>query len=519
MKNLTSTVYLFVFFFCSADLTQAQSTRLDVVGHSKISGNLELRHMDDETTLHIGKNAGINTDFSTPPIHNSFTGFGAGQNNTMGTHNSFFGSHAGINNESGSYNSAFGVDANVGIDGTYNSSFGAFAGLQLTIGNYNSFFGSYAGLFTSSGGENSFFGAKTGEANTTGHANSFFGYISGEQNINGIGNSFFGHGSGQANTEGNENVFIGATSGVNNTTGSGNTFIGQGVGNGNVTGNNNTYLGKGATQATEDNVLNEAIAIGYMAKVDCSNCAVIGGTGAQAVKVGIGIDSPEVKLHIGGGGSSQILLENGGDILWENSSGAYKAVLSLHTDNNVYLDATTNATSDLIFRTGTGLDRRMRILDNGNVGIGTDAPGYKLQVGELADGSEARANAWNTLSDERWKTQLRPIKQPVEKLLSLNGYYYYWKDGKDKSRQVGLSAQEVERVLPEVVSTDGEGYKSIDYGKLSALLIEAMKDQQNSMVDQQLVIATQQEQIKELQAQMAEVKRLLKADVESSSED
>jgi len=47
--------------------------------------------------------------------------------------------------------------------------------------------------------------------------------------------------------------------------------------------------------------------------------------------------------------------------------------------------------------------------------------------------------------------------------------------------QMGLIAQDVERIIPEVVDTDGDGYKSIQYGKISALLIEAIKAQQKEI--------------------------------------
>jgi len=71
----------------------------------------------------------------------------------------------------------------------------------------------------------------------------------------------------------------------------------------------------------------------------------------------------------------------------------------------------------------------------------------------------------------------------MEKLSLVNGYYYYWKKGSDKSRQVGLMAQEVESVLPEVVSTDTQGYKSMDYANIVALLVAAVKEQQSEIDD------------------------------------
>ncbi len=119
---------------------------------------------------------------------------------------------------------------------------------------------------------------------------------------------------------------------------------------------------------------------------------------------------------------------------------------------------------------------KMTILgSNGNVGIGTTNPTQKLQVGFSGDGSVAIANAWNTFSDIRLKRDLVKLPEALNKLEELSGYYYFWKDGEDQSRQVGVVAQEVEQVLPELVKTGQDGIKTVDYPKLTALLIEAAK--------------------------------------------
>ncbi|MCB0838961.1 MAG: tail fiber domain-containing protein, partial [Bacteroidetes bacterium] len=134
---------------------------------------------------------------------------------------------------------------------------------------------------------------------------------------------------------------------------------------------------------------------------------------------------------------------------------------------------------------------RLVVLPNGNTGIGTNSPDVKFQVGENGDGTIARANAWNTFSDLRWKTDIEEIDNPLEKINALNGYYYKWKEGEDQSTQLGLIAQEVEAVLPEIVSNDENGYKSVDYSKLSALFIEGIQEQQR-------VIERKEEEIEEL---------------------
>ena len=112
----------------------------------------------------------------------------------------------------------------------------------------------------------------------------------------------------------------------------------------------------------------------------------------------------------------------------------------------------------------------------GYLGIGVSAPTVQLQVGSSGDGSVALANAWNTFSDIRLKRDLEEIPNALDKLMELHGYYYFWKQGADQSRQVGVVAQEVEAVLPELVHTGTDGIKTVDYPKLTALLIESTKE-------------------------------------------
>jgi hypothetical protein len=130
---------------------------------------------------------------------------------------------------------------------------------------------------------------------------------------------------------------------------------------------------------------------------------------------------------------------------------------------------------------------RMVVDSTGNVGIGTTSPDQRLQVGASGDGSVAVANAWNTFSDATLKRDLAVLPDALDKLLALHGYYYFWREGTDQSRQVGVIAQEVEKVLPELVHTSGDGVKTVDYPKLTALLIEstrALKAQKDAEIAQ-----------------------------------
>jgi trimeric autotransporter adhesin len=128
----------------------------------------------------------------------------------------------------------------------------------------------------------------------------------------------------------------------------------------------------------------------------------------------------------------------------------------------------------------------------GNVGIGTANPAFTLDVqGQVA------SNGVVLTSDAKFKKNLLSITSPLEKVLNLNGLSYEWKidEYAEKNfpagRHYGVIAQEIEKVLPEVVNTDAKGDKSVAYSEIIPVLIEAIKEQQK-------IIVKQQEELKEL---------------------
>ena len=121
-------------------------------------------------------------------------------------------------------------------------------------------------------------------------------------------------------------------------------------------------------------------------------------------------------------------------------------------------------------------------LVGGNVGIGTINPQRLLDVAGIA-----RFNGVDYPSDARFKKNLLSINSPLDKLLSLNGLSYEWKteEYKDKGfpegRHYGVIAQEIEKVLPEVVNTAPDGSKAVAYTEIIPVLIEAIKEQQKDI--------------------------------------
>lgn len=136
------------------------------------------------------------------------------------------------------------------------------------------------------------------------------------------------------------------------------------------------------------------------------------------------------------------------------------------------------------------------------VGIGTTTPS---NVFTIAQGSgHAIADGWDTYSSRRWKTNIHALHGALAQVEQLRGVSYDLKDS--GKREIGVIAEEVGAVVPEIVSweKDGTGAQGVDYGRLTALLIEATKEQQ-------ALIHRQQEQIRLQQAQIAQLTSKVRA--------
>jgi hypothetical protein len=203
--------------------------------------------------------------------------------------------------------------------------------------------------------------------------------------------------------------------------------------------------------------------------------------------VGIGTTTPHQKLSITGGigfadandVDKKLYTPIDGVLEWMTHDAAYEHGFSISHQGARRVFLNTNGNSYIIA---------------GNVGIGTTTPTQLLDVsGTIA------SNGVALTSDAKFKKNLFPIDAPLDKVLGLNGHSYEWKtdEYKEKNfpdgRHYGVIAQEIEKVLPEVVNTDAKGEKSVAYTEIIPVLIEAIKEQQK-------IIEAQQKQIQEIKS-------------------
>lgn len=184
-------------------------------------------------------------------------------------------------------------------------------------------------------------------------------------------------------------------------------------------------------------------------------------------------------------------------------------------------------------RGGAALTTRMVIAGNGNVGIGVAVPAFMLDVGarmRIRSTSGFTAGLWlnndaNTVSnafigmrsdtevgffgqtgtpswrfyvntstgdawmqgaltqnsDARLKKDIVPLANSLQTIQQLNGYTYHWKDNSNPDEQIGLLAQELQKVYPQLVKENDKGILSVNYSGMVPVLLEAIKEQQRQL--------------------------------------
>lgn len=447
---------------------------------------------------------------NTTGANNSFFGFQAGNGNTTAANNSFFGYKAGAVNSTGIWNSFFGSQSGqANTTGNFNSFFGYNAGAANTTAINNSFFGQGAGFKNTTGQDNTFVGNGSGQNNTTAGNNSFVGSLAGFNNTTGANNTFFGFNAGNVNNGGSANTFIGVNAGIANVGSSNNTFLGANAGNTNLTGSGNTFLGANSDGAT---LITNAAAIGEKAYVGQSNSLVLGSingvNGATSdTNVGIGTSTPQTKLYVKDNTDISLTVEstsaNGSGIQLYNNNGfnsRHWLINSNHSLSFIDKDAAADNQLKLIITTtsaGAGITNNTNGFFYGD--FGTEG---RMRVGKLtgtgSNLSSLCVDLNGTLelcsSSIRYKKDIKPFSSGLALLNKLNPVTFRWKT--DNVEDLGFVAEEVEKAEPLLASYNKEGeIQGVKYDRISAVLVNAVKEQQTQIKEQQEQIKQQQQQI------------------------
>ena len=283
----------------------------------------------------------------------------------------------------------------------------------------------------------------------------------------------FGYRAGANNHEGNYNTVVGADAGYSLNEDH-NTIVGALAMSANSLGARNTTVGSQSLTKTSSGNDNTVIGALSMRMADSQKPGFNEGNtamGSQALgKIKRGNSNTAVGFKAGynnGLGSGNVYI------------GAYAGPNKRKTENNK-LYISNSPQSHLI--TGDFSSRGVTI-----------------------NGSLNSTQGISESSDVRLKKDIDPITLGLDAVLQLEGKTFKWSDESlSQETHIGLIAQDVEKVIPELVTQDENGFKAIAYAKLTTILIEAIKDQQGQMTVQQDQIAALEKENTQLKTIMAE---------------
>ena len=120
-----------------------------------------------------------------------------------------------------------------------------------------------------------------------------------------------------------------------------------------------------------------------------------------------------------------------------------------------------------------------RVFASDNVGLGVADPAFALHL-STDSAAKPTSNTWTISSDRRLKKNIRPIDSALAKLMALRGVTYQWKNpesqGDMTGTYTGMIAQDVEKVFPEWVRDDADGYKTLTVIGFEGIVVEALRE-------------------------------------------
>ncbi len=315
-------------------------------------------------------------------------------------------------------------------------------------------------------------------------------------------NTKLGTGALANKTAGTDNTAIGFDALERDTSGNGNTAVGSGALQNNTAGIANTAVGFNALFSNIDGTLNTAVGPGALG--DNTSGLVNTAVGVNALSsnttgesnVALGIDA--LDSNIGGSDNTGI----GADALNTNATGHHNTAVG--SGANVSTDGLSNATAIGAGAVADGSN--LVVLGNTSVVLVKTSGDLRVKSC-VTSGDGSTAIAGICASDARLKTGIRPFPFVVDRLAKLQPVYFHWKPEEYPELQLGtgesygLIAQEVEKVMPELVSEDSKGFKAVHYSMLPLMMLQGMKEQQQEIVRQReenAALKTRLERIEQL---------------------
>ena len=373
-------------------------------------------------------------------------------------------------------------------------------------GNLSAFVG-FAGGAASSGANNTGVGpfaigsSTTGTDNTAVGANALFFTAAGSGNT-AVGSQALTYNTGSGNTAVGAQALTKSTSNLltaigdyamaKNTTGAYAVAVGSGALSENTTGNGNTSVGFDAI--ANNSTGNNNTAVGMYALIQLTGADENSAVGTYALEDNYGHDNTAV-------GFSALAANTEGNDL--TCIGANCNTASNHLSNATAIGAHSivSVSDSVVLGSVAGINGATA---TAKVGIGTSSPTAILTIGRGA--GHPVSDSWETYSSRRWKTNIQTLPNALAKVEHLRGVTYDLKDS--GKHEIGVIAEEVGAVVPELVTYEenGKDARGVDYSRLTALLIEGMKQQQREIQRLQSELRATRRSLKEVQAHLPAAK-------------
>ena len=423
---------------------------------------------------------------------------------TGGSYLTAVGHEALYSNTTGYNNTAIGSAAlKANTSGLANTSIGSNSLQSNTTANFVTAVGNHALRYNTTGGNNTAVGSGALEFNTSGELNSAFGYDALKKNTTGSRNTATGVNALVDNTTGSENTATGFGALLRNTTGSRNTATGQYALALNTTGDDNTAFGHSALYPNTTGTKNTAVGQGALKNnsTGYENSALGEGTLANNTTGKYNSAFGRESLHNSNGDNNTAIGWRAGfQTGSNNTSVGYMAGYAAGTKNTA-IGASADFAANVTDATAIGYGARANGNNASAIGNGAVAAANTIRLGNTAVTSIGGQVAWTAASDSRIKKNIVNSTYGLATVLKLRPVEYNLTS--NDLKQVGFIAQEVQKLVPEVV-TGKEGDLSkgeilgITYSNLVPVLTKAIQEQQKQIEDQNSKIAAQQKQIEEL---------------------